>query len=947
MRTAAVLALASALAACGDDAGSDIPETTSATTSPSLSIDYEKFTLDNGLEVVLHQDSSDPVIAINIAAHVGSSRELPGRTGFAHLFEHLLFLDSENLGYGGLDAMNTRIGGSTVNGFTTSDMTQYYQDAPADALEKLVWAEAEKIGFFINTVSADVLANEKQVVKNEKRQSYDNQPYGFMFPLFAETLYPEDHPYSWPVIGSLEDLDAASLQDVVDFYNRWYVPNNVTLTIAGDIDIAEAKGYVEKYFAEIPRGDDIAPMEIRAAELDEKISLYHEDQFAQLPRLGMAWPGVEQFNPDSYALDILFSYLSEGKEAPLNEVLIDEKKLTSSVAMFNSDSEIAGELYLMITTQDGGDLDELMPALEEGFTRFEENGISEDDLRRIKAGIEVAFYEELQSVVGKAIGLSEYNLFTGDPGFVSQDIEQTLAVTAGDVMRVYETYIKDQPYVALSFVPEGQPELALEGASRAVITEEQIVEGEGAPVDFDPSARTIERTPTSFDRSVEPPFGEPYDLPSPDIWRATMSNGIDVYGIESDEVPLIRFSLRIDAGRNRGDVSKAGVPALTADLLTKGTARRSVAELEEALQLLGAEVDISAGNTATFVSGTTLARNFNETIALVEEILLKPRWDEEEFDLLKRSVAQELDLAKANPNAVASRVARELLYTDDHMYHYGSYGAADQLEAITIDDLKSFYAKYYKPERAALRVAGDIGRTGVMSAFASLTESWTGAAPEAAPLAQPSEVSESRVYFYDIPSAKQSVVRIQRPSLSAIDPDYPLAESMNYYLGGTFTSDLNNELRVNKGYTYGAFSFFSGSEDRGLFGVSTSVRTNVTLESLELIREILTSYGASFDEARLDEMKGALLRQQALQTETLGAKLSMLGEISTYGYPEDYLSRNAERLEALDLDAFRSLTERYIRPDAMNYVVVGDAETQAGRLETLGFGNPVMVDPID
>ncbi|WP_199564700.1 M16 family metallopeptidase [Parvularcula marina] len=949
MISAGGLALVMALAACASDEGgarsADAAQSSAA--APVLNVSYEKFVLDNGLQVILHQDSSDPVVAINIAAHVGSSRELPGRTGFAHLFEHLLFMDSENLGYGGLDEMNTRIGGTTVNGFTTSDMTQYYQDAPADGLEKIIWAEAEKLGFFIKTVSADVLANEKQVVKNEKRQSYDNQPYGYMYPLFSELLYPEDHPYSWPVIGSLEDLDAAALEDVVAFYKRWYVPNNVTLTIAGDIDPAQAKIWVEKYFGDIPRGEDIAPLPPRAAELEDTVSLYHEDQFARAPRLAMAWPSVEQFHKDAYALDILTTYLAEGKKAPLNMVLIDEEKLTSGVTMYNSTSEIAGELYLIVTAQEGGDLDELMPAIEEGFRRFEENGISEDDLKRIKAGIEVEFYGNLQSVVGKAISLSQYNLFTGNPGFVSTDIERTLAVTADDVMRVYETYLKDRNYVALSFVPQGQLDLVLEGAGKADIKEEVIVEGEGAPVDFDPTARTFEPTPSAFDRSVEPPFGEPYDLPKPEIYKANLKNGIAVYGITTSEVPVVQFSLRIDAGQDRADIEKVGVPALTADLLTRGTANKTVAELEEALQLLGAEINISAGSTATFISGTTLARNFDETVALLEEMLLEPRWDEEEFDLLKRRVAQQFVLAKANPNALAGRVSRELFYGEDHIFHYDSYGTEAQLETITMEDLKDFHAAAYKPGRAALRVVGDVKLVDVKAAFAPLAADWKGEAPETDAPAQPQDVSEAALYFYDVPGAKQSVIRAQRPSLSAVDADYPLAQAINYYLGGTFTSDLNNELRVNKGYTYGARSFFSGTEDRGFYTVSTSVRTNVTLESLELIRDLLASYGESFDEDRLQEMKEALLRQQALQTETLGEKLGVLSEISTYGYPEDYQAQNAARLEAVDLAEFRRLATTYILPGAMNYVVVGDAETQAGRLGDLGFGEPVMVDPVE
>jgi len=385
------------LIACQPE-NAEAPQDSAAQASDSaLDLEFEKITLDNGLDVVFHVDRSDPVVAINLAAHVGSARETEGRTGFAHLFEHLLFLDSENLGYGGLDTMNTRIGGEGTNGFTTNDMTQYFQAVPKDALEKVVWAEADKLGWFIETVTQNVIDNEKQVVKNEKRQRVDNAPYGHTWYVVGKALYPSDHPYNWQVIGSLEDLDAATLQDTKDFYARWYVPNNVTVTITGDFDIAEAKAYVEKYFGEIPRGEEIEPYGPRPGVLDDTIKLIHEDNFATVPRLTHVWPTVEQYHPDSYALEILASYLTDGKTAPFNEVLVDEEKLSPGLGAFSSTSEIAGEFYLIAPSNAGTDLDALTPAIETAFARFEETGIPQKDLDRIKTKNEVDFYDNFSS----------------------------------------------------------------------------------------------------------------------------------------------------------------------------------------------------------------------------------------------------------------------------------------------------------------------------------------------------------------------------------------------------------------------------------------------------------------------------------------------------------------------------------------------------------------------
>jgi len=917
-----------------------------APTVAEPSISYEKYALDNGLEVILHVDHSDPVVAINLAAHVGSSREISGRTGFAHLFEHLLFLDSENLGYGGLDTMNTRIGGVGTNGFTTNDMTQYFQAVPADALEKVIWAEADKLGFFINTVTQAVIDTEKQVVKNEKRQRIDNQPYGHNFYIIGKTLYPEDHPYNWQIIGSLADLEAATLEDVKAFYRRWYVPNNVTLTLSGDFDVDEAKTLIEKYFAEIPRGPAVSPRQPRPGSLDKSVSLMHEDSFATVPRLTMVWPTVGQFNPDSYALQVLSEYLSDGKRAPLNQVLIDEQKLTSSVTTFNYGKELAGEFYLFVSANADEDLDAMLPALDSAFRRFETNGISESDLSRIKAGYEVQFYGELESAVGKAIALGQYNALSGEPERINTEIRQLQAVTSEDVMRVYDTYIKDQPYISTSFVPKGKTDLALKDSSVADVVEEPIVKAAEMVDEQDKTARDFERTATSFDRTIEPDFGTAYKLPSPAVWRHTLDNSVEIYGIKTDETPLVYFSLVLDAGRDRSDTDKPAVASLTADLLNRGTAKKTTAELEDAIKSLGSTIRITANTSSTSIIGSTLSRNFEKTMDLVQEMLLEPRWDDEEFEILKRSRVNQIDQQAGDPNAIARREAAKLRYPQDHIYSYQPYGTRSKLKAVNLSDLKAFYKANYSPVRTRLNIVGDVSQGAVKTAVQDSLAQWHVDATEPVSLPQAETVEQSTVYFYDIPGAKQSVLRLQRPSLSALDPDYPLANALNFLLGGIYTSQLNTELRINKGYTYGIRSSFSGQKDRGTFGISSSVRSNVTLESLELIKAIVTDYGPGFSGQDLTVLKGAVIRGQALKNETLSAKLRMVQNISTYGYPADYQARNARRVEKLTLEELKQLATTYLRPDAMQYIIVGDATTQAERLGELGFGDPVMLDPV-
>lgn len=941
-----ILAATAALffAGCGDRSSESgaAPERPGAQEEQLVS--FEEFELDNGLKVIFHVDRSDPVVAVALTAHVGSAREKEGRTGFAHLFEHLLFLESENLGKGGLDAMSARIGGSGANGSTSRDRTNYFQTVPNDALEKMIWAEADKIGYFINTVTDPVLAKEKQVVKNEKRQGVDNQPYGHTFYVIGKALYPENHPYNWQVIGSLEDLDAATLDDVKEFYRDWYTPNNVTLVIAGDFDTGEARQWVRKYFDEIPRGPEVERLPKQPVSLDETKLLFHEDNFAQLPELTMAWPTVPQYDPDIYALDVLHALLTDGKRAPLNEVLIDEKKLTASVAAFGYNSELAGESMLQVRGFDGVDLDDIKAALDEGFARFEANGVAEKDLNRVKTEQEVSFYNGIQSVLGKAFNLAQYEIFAGDPGFINQDIENIRAVTADDVMRVYNKYIKDKPFVATSFVPKGSPELALEGSTRAEVVEEEIVQGAEDEVDPNVTAE-YERTPSSFDRTEEPPYGPKPVVEIPAIWETDLANGLAVYGVEDRELPLVQFELSFDGGHLLDDPEKPGAANLLAEMMDKGTAQRSTADLEEAIAALGATISIGAGDERFVISGQTLARNFNETVSLMTEMLLEPRWDEEEFSLAKARVVNEVQSLSANPNAIANRAYAEVTFGEDHILAKPVRGEEASVNAMTMDDLKAYYAANLSPSAANFRIVGAVTEDDVKSALQRLENEWAAkdvVYPDAdAPVAP----EQSTVYFYDVPGAKQSVIRFGYPALKRTDDDYYPASFMNYRLGGGgFASRLTQELREGKGYTYGIGSGFSGTSRYGNFVISSGVRSNVTYEAAALVKEILENYGATFTEEDLDVSKSFLLKSKARAFETLGAKLGVLENIADYGLPYDYVRKQDEIVEAMTVERVKELAGQYIRPGAMNYVVVGDAETQAARLADLGFGEPVMLE---
>jgi len=916
----------------------------SAQNKAPLKIDYEKFTLPNGLDVVFHVDRSDPVVAVSLTAHVGSAREKAGRTGFAHMFEHLLFLESENLGKGGLDKLSSKIGGSGANGSTNTDRTNYLQTVPKDALEKMLWAEADKLGWFINTVTDAVVAKEKQVVKNEKRQSVDNNPYGHTSYVIDKALYPADHPYNWQVIGSLEDLQNATLQDVKEFFRQWYVPNNVTLVVAGDFDTVQAKKWVEKYFSEIKRGDDIKPMAKRAGVVKETVRLYHEDNFARLPELTLTWPTVEDYSADSYPLSVLAQYLSRGKRAPMYQVLVEDKKLTSTVSMFNQTAELAGQMSLSVAAFDGKDLDDVAKGIDEGFAKFEKEGISEKDLNRIKAGQERQFYNSLSSVLGKGVVLAQYNIFANDPGFVEKDIKNILAVTTADVTRVYQKYIKGKNYVATSFVPKGKTPLALEGSSKAEVVEEKIIQGAEEAIDAS-AAATYAKTPSSFDRSVEPPYGPEPVVKIPSIWEQKLGNGLRVYGIENTEVPLVQFEIVMDGGLLLEDINKVGVANMMARMMTQGTAKRTPLELEEAIQQLGASINVTATTEDIRVNVNTLARNYDATLALVEEILLEPRWDAKEFDLVKQSTISSIRQQEGIPNVVAGNQYNLLIYGKDNIRSRNILGTIESLNAITLDDLKAFYAKSVSPSAGRMHVVGALNKAKILTPLNKLTAKWAAKPVEIPVYATPKAPAKSQIYFYDIPDAKQSVIRFGYPALAAADPDFYPATVMNYILGGGgFASQLTQQLREGKGYTYGINSGFAGTTSAGPFTIASGVRTNVTLESAQLVKSILQDYPKNYSDADLATTKSFLIKSNARAFETAGAKLNMLENISKYGWKYDYVKDREQIVKGMTVDRIKALSGKYLDTNKMIWLVIGDAKTQLPRLKELGFGEPILLN---
>ena len=467
----------------------------------TFKIEYEKYKLDNGLEVILHRDKSDPIISVAIQYHVGSNREIKGRTGFAHLFEHIMFQESQHVGQDQFFKIIQGNGG-TLNGGTWFDGTVYFEVMPKNYLETVLWLESDRMGWLLPTVTQDAFENQQEVVQNEKRQRVDNQPYGNTNYIINKLLYPEDHPYNWQVIGSMEDLQNATVQDVRDFYSKWYGPNNATLVIAGDFDADKTKELVKKYFGEIQPSPPVVDPKPIPVTLNETKRAYYEDNFAKSPELRMVFPTVEQYSKDSYALDILSNILADGKKAPLYKVIVEDKMLAPSADAYQSSQEIAGTFDIRVRAFPDKNLSDVEDAILEAFKKFEKDGFTDEDLSRIKATTETNFYNSISSILGKSFQLASYNEYAGSPDFINDDLQNSLNVTKDDIWRVYNKYIKGKKYVLTSFVPKGKADLAAKNSGLFVIPEEKIVPKEDKEKNIASTVKPLDEIPGSFDRNI-------------------------------------------------------------------------------------------------------------------------------------------------------------------------------------------------------------------------------------------------------------------------------------------------------------------------------------------------------------------------------------------------------------------------------------------------------------
>ncbi len=897
-----------------------------------LVIPYRKFRLDNGLTVILHEDESDPLVHVDVTYHVGSGREELGRSGFAHFFEHMMFQGSENVGDEQHFKIVTESGGS-LNGSTNSDRTNYFQTVPANQLEKMLWLEADRMGFLLDAVTQEKFEIQRDTVKNERAQRYENQPYGLLSERVGEALYPPDHPYSTPNIGYVEDLDRVDVNDLKAFFLRWYGPNNAVLTIGGRFDDFQTLEWVAKYFGPIPRGPEVENPEIPTFGLPENRYLSMEDDVA-LPLVYLAFPTVFAHHEDEAPLDVLTSIIGQGETSLLYKNLVKDRiAVQASAGHACRELACSLSLYAIANPAAGKTLADVEQIIRSSFEEFEGRGVLDDDLARVKMSIVAGKIYGLESVAGKASNLAYYETFRGNPDYSVQDIARYESVSKDDVIRVYKQYIKGRPAVVMSIVPRGQAAL--------VAAEDNWTKPERELPDYESVTEAdlqFRRATDDFDRSVMPPAGENPSLTLPDTWRDKLDNGIEVLGAISSETPTVAIRLEVDAGQRHESLDKLGLAALTAAMLNESTTESSNEEISNRLRKLGASVRFGAGDEESSMMVRSLSENLDETLAIAAEMLFKPKFDPADFERVKAQTLQLIEHNKKEAAVTASNALKLLLFGEDNSFAHPDIGTQQTVAGITLDDVKAFYAEHYSPRIASIVFVGDLAPAEALAQL-SVFADWEGPAVPPQALASFPERDETRLYLIDKPGAAQSEIRIGKRSLKYdATGEYYRAGIMNFVLGAAFNSRINLNLREDKGYTYGAQSYFSGSKDYGTFTAYAGVRADATADAVVQFENEIRAYaekGITAEE--LAFTRRALGQRDARRYETPTQKLGFIGQMLEYGLDENFVSVQNEILAGIGQEEINRVAGRHLDMDEMIIVVVGDKQAIMPDLEGLGY----------
>jgi zinc protease len=885
-----------------------------------LVIPYERWKLPNGLTILLHEDHSDPVVNVMVTYKVGSNRESLGKSGFAHFFEHMMFQGSKNVGDEQHFKMVSTAGGD-MNGYTQRDQTVYYETIPANYLEMALWLESDRMGFLLDSLTTKKFENQRDAVKNEKSQNVENQPYAMAFvEEINKTLYPPGHPYSWPVIGYVDDLNRADLNDVKNFFLRWYGPNNAIVSIAGDFKSEDALKLIDKYFGELKQCPEVKKLRVAPVTIaSDKYTAYRDKTY--FPLNLRVYPTVPLYHRDEPALDML-GLMFSGNNSILYRNFVKTKEAVQADGSHRSD-ELSGEFTIEIFAYPPEDLN-----LEKLFTdidakvkacldTFGLEGINDEALARAKGQIESFINGSLNSVSEKNAAIANWERLLGKSYTPQDELDRYMKVTKEDVTRVFNKYIKGSGAAILNTYPIFDPKDSVKSVNPYA--------GREFPANPEYSGLSYVPLQSKIDRSKKPAEGPPRSVKTPDFFTTKLANGLSVTGTRATETPEVTLMITIEGGYLAMDPSstrKLGLPEMTAFMLNEGTKNYTTEKISGELQKLGSNISFSAGRTGNTIFVSCLKKNLDATLKLMEEKLLNPGFREEDFKLVKKQYKEGLKNERVSADQIATKAFNYAIYGENIL---GQAPSPKSMEDIELADIKQYFERGFSANGANLVVVGDIEESEIMPKLKFL-EKWQAKPVSLLPVPEPQASTEAKFYVYNKELAPSSIIVMGYPSLKFdATGDFFKNRVANFIFGGNFNSRLNLNLREEKGYTYGIRSGFSGGKYSGVFQIRSSVKRKSTAPAMaEIIKEFRKYNKDGITDSELEFTKNSMLNVEALQYEDPSQKAAFLSNIARYNLEKDYPAKQAEILKKMTKEDVNQQIKKYFNENQLITVVVGD-----------------------
>jgi zinc protease len=903
--------------------GAVAPPVQAGVKPPQVKLDFEKYTLPNGLEVILREDHRIPVVAVNTWYHVGPANEAVGRTGFAHLFEHMMFQASGHVGEDQYWKHLEGAGSSFINGTTDFDRTNYMQDVPANQLELALWLESDRMGFLLDRIDAVSLANQQDVVRNERRQSVESQPYNIVEEEMWHMLFPKGHPYYAWVIGSHEDIQAAKLDDVKDFFRRYYAPNNASLTIVGDIDKAQVKKLVEKYYGSIPRGEPVPPITATTPPLTSERRAVVTDKIT-LPRVYMSWLTAPIFKPGDAEAGVAANILGGGKASRLYKTLVYEKQICQDVSVAQQSYTLGSVFQVTATVKPGKTLEEVEKTIDEELARFAQTGPTEAEVAATQNSIfsgAVTSLENLGGFAGVADRLNQYNHHLKDPGYFNKDLARWGAVTPEAVKKFAAETLKKDARVVVHAVP-GEKKLPPDPTAPA-----KPEKSEQAQVESKEPWRNTVPGPGPVAKA---------QLPAPK--RFALPNGLSVYLVESRHLPLVSANLVFRSGSAADPQGLPGLAGFTSAMLDEGTTKRDALRIANEVHALGATLNTGTQTDGSNVSVRSLKQNAAAAFTILSDVVLNPAFPEKELERIRNDRMTALMQLRDNPWPTAVRVMNASLFGPTHPYGHHQLGNEDAVKKTTQADLLKFYQSTFGPKNAALILVGDLTEAEAKKLATDAFGSWKGDAVASPVPAQGTTVA-SRVVIVDKPGSNQTTLLAGQAGVKRSDPDYEKLDVMNTVLGGLFTSRINLNLREDKGYSYGAFSFVGQNRGVGPFMAGAAVRADVTGASVqEILNEVTKLKESGVTPQELILAKESITRSLPANFETTSSTAGTIAQIYVYDLPIDYYQTLPARVDAIQAADVLAVAKKHLVPERMVVVAVGDRGVIEPQITKLNLG---------